>query len=79
MVVPHSKGSVVADSVFEFDNTNNTSPNVTEVTNTFTEAVKTGNFSFSVDETSINVTDITTSGQCVFTDAFVVVVVVVVV
>lgn len=77
MVVPHSRGSVVADSVFEFDNTNNTSPNVTEVTNTFTEAVKTGNFSFSVDEKSINATDITNSGQCVFTDTFVVVVVVV--
>lgn len=68
MVVPHSRGSVVADSVFEFDNTNNTSPNVANVTNTFTEAVKTGNFSFPVDVTSINATDITTSGQCVFTD-----------
>lgn len=54
-----SQGSIVADSVFEFDNTNNTSPNVTEMTKSFTEAIATGNFSFAVDNTSISVTDIT--------------------
>ncbi len=65
MVVPHSKGSIVADSIVEFDNTNNTSPNMTAVKNTFDEAIRTGNFSFTVDPTSINVTDIT-NGQYLF-------------
>lgn len=65
MVVPHSSGSIVADSIVEFDNTNNTSPNVTAVKNTLEEAIRTGNFSFTVDLTSINVTDIT-NGQYLF-------------
>uniref|UniRef100_A0A8C1Q7E5 SEA domain-containing protein n=1 Tax=Cyprinus carpio TaxID=7962 RepID=A0A8C1Q7E5_CYPCA len=54
-----SKGSIVTDSVLEFDSTNNTTPNITEVKDTFTEAIKTGNLNFTVDNTSISVIDIT--------------------
>lgn len=68
MLVPHSKGSVVTDSVLEFDSTNNTTPNITAVKDTFTEAIKTGNL--TVDNTSISVIDITANGQCIFKDAF---------
>ncbi len=49
----------MADTILEFDNTNNTSPNVTDVKNTFVDAIKNGNFSFPVDAASVNVTDIT--------------------
>ncbi len=64
-LVPHSQGSIVADTIVEFDNTNNTSPNVTDVTNTFDEAIKNGNLSFPVNATSITNTDITI-GQYLF-------------
>ncbi len=60
-LVPHSSGSIVADTILEFDNTNNTnntSPNVTDVKNTFDDAIKNGNFSFPADPASVNVTDI---------------------
>ncbi len=64
-LVPHSQGSIVADTILEFDNTNNTSPNVTDVTNTFVDAIKNGNLSFPVNSTSITNTDIT-NGQYLF-------------
>ncbi len=64
-LVPHSPGSIVADTIVEFDNTNNTSPNVTDVKNTFVDAIRKGNFSFPADDTSVNVTDIT-NGQYLF-------------
>ncbi len=64
-LVPHSQGSIVADTIVEFDNTNNTSPNVTDVTNTFDDAIKNGNLSFPVNATSVSVTDIT-NGQYLF-------------
>ncbi|XP_016151165.1 uncharacterized protein YBL113C isoform X2 [Sinocyclocheilus grahami] len=55
-----SAGSVVTDSVLEFDNTN-ASPNLTEVKNTFVDAITAGGFNFTVDNTSISVSDITTT------------------
>ncbi len=64
-LVPHSQGSIVADTIVEFDNTNNTSPNVTDVTNTFDDAIKNGNLSFPADPASITNTDITI-GQYLF-------------
>ncbi|XP_043105408.1 uncharacterized protein zgc:111983 [Puntigrus tetrazona] len=56
-----TQGSIVADSVLEFDTTNSTSPNVTEVTKAFTDAVANGTLNVTVDVTSINATDITNS------------------
>ncbi len=64
-LVPHSSGSIVAETIVEFDNTNNTSPNVTDVKSTFVDAIRKGNFSFPADDTSVNVTDITI-GQYLF-------------
>ncbi|XP_050952207.1 uncharacterized protein LOC127154370 [Labeo rohita] len=55
-----SRGSIVVDSVLQFDASNGTSPNLTEVKNTLIEAA--GNLSFQIDTTSINVTDISSSG-----------------
>ncbi|XP_051974500.1 mucin-5AC-like isoform X2 [Xyrauchen texanus] len=49
-------GSVVTDSVLEFNN-NGTIPNVTLVARTLVQAVKDGNFTFTIDVNSINVTD----------------------
>ncbi|XP_056106407.1 uncharacterized protein LOC130084905 [Rhinichthys klamathensis goyatoka] len=62
-----SKGSVVVDSVLEFDSTNGTSPNVTDVKDTLVTAVTNGNFNFTINNSSINTTDIPeTSGQCIY-------------
>ncbi|XP_056106408.1 uncharacterized protein LOC130084906 [Rhinichthys klamathensis goyatoka] len=62
-----SKGSVVIDSVIEFDSTNGTSPNVTDVKDTLVTAVTNGNFNFTINNSSINTTDIPeTSGQCIY-------------
>lgn len=67
-LAPYSRGSIVVDSVLQFDASNGTSPNLTEVKNTLIEAA--GNLSFQIDTTSINVTDISSSGQCIFKDVF---------
>ncbi|XP_077102463.1 uncharacterized protein LOC143753698 isoform X1 [Siphateles boraxobius] len=53
-----SKGSIVIDSVLEFDSTNGTSPNVTDVKDTLVTAITNGNFSFTINNSSINTTDI---------------------
>ncbi|CAM4479281.1 unnamed protein product [Leuciscus chuanchicus] len=54
-----SKGSIVTDSVLEFDSTNGTSPNVTEVKNTLVTAIADGVFNFTINNSSISATDIT--------------------
>ncbi|XP_073699130.1 uncharacterized protein [Garra rufa] len=64
-----SPGSIVVDSEFEFDNTNNTSPNITEAQSTLADAAKSGNLSIPVDATSINVTEIPTTNATVTTAA----------
>ncbi|XP_052460945.1 uncharacterized protein LOC128019025 isoform X3 [Carassius gibelio] len=52
-------GSVVTDSVLEFNTTSSTTPNVTDVKDTFISAVNSGNLNFTVDNTSVSVADIT--------------------
>lgn len=67
MVDLHSKGSIVTDSVLEFDTTNGTSPNVTDVKDTLVKAIENGNFSLAINSSSISATDITeTNGQCIY-------------
>ncbi|XDV15492.1 hypothetical protein PO909_015568 [Leuciscus waleckii] len=53
-----SKGSIVIDSVLEFDSTNGTSPNVTDVKDTLVTAITNGSFNFTINNSSINTTDI---------------------
>ncbi|TRY99544.1 hypothetical protein DNTS_020833 [Danionella cerebrum] len=60
-----SQGSVVADTNLEFDSTNGTSPNATDVKDTLVQAVASGNLNLSVDTTNITtsaVPDSTTNG-----------------
>ncbi|XP_059408619.1 uncharacterized protein LOC132142632 [Carassius carassius] len=52
-------GSVVTDSVLEFNSTAGTTPNVTDVKDTFISAVNSGSLNFTVDNTSVSVADIT--------------------
>lgn len=66
MVDPHSNGSIVTDSVLGFNTTTIASPNVAEVKDTLIAAIANGNFSFSVDKTSITATVITDSGQYIY-------------
>lgn len=66
MVDPHSNGSIVTDSVLEFNTTNSTSPSVTEVTNTLIAAIANGNFSFKIDNTSIVAAVIPEVGQYIY-------------
>ncbi|WP_272689918.1 hypothetical protein [Providencia sp. PROV020] len=58
-----SNGSIVTDSVLEFNTTAVASPNVAEVKDTLIAAIANGNFSFSVDNTSITATVITDSAN----------------
>ncbi|XDV15488.1 hypothetical protein PO909_015567 [Leuciscus waleckii] len=58
MVDLHSKGSIVTDSVLEFDSTNGTSPNVTDVKDTLVTAIMNGSLNFTINNSSINTTDI---------------------
>ncbi|XP_067298585.1 uncharacterized protein [Pseudorasbora parva] len=51
-----SKGSIAVDSVLQFDSSNSSAPNASQVVDTLTAAIASGNFSFKVDNTSINVT-----------------------
>ncbi|KAK7165948.1 hypothetical protein R3I93_005891 [Phoxinus phoxinus] len=53
----HRKGSVVVDSELEFDSTNGTSPNVTDVKDTLATAITNGNFSFPINSSTISVTE----------------------
>lgn len=55
MVDPHSNGSIVTDSILEFNTTNGSSPNTTDVKDTLIKAIADGNFSFPVDNSSITV------------------------
>ncbi|XDV15491.1 hypothetical protein PO909_015568 [Leuciscus waleckii] len=54
-----SKGSIVTDSVLEFDSTNGTSPKVTDVIDTLVTAITNGVFNFTINNSSISATDIT--------------------
>ncbi|XP_051974157.1 mucin-22-like [Xyrauchen texanus] len=65
VILQFRSGSIVTDSVLEFDN-NGTRPNVSEVTNTFVQAATNGNFNFTVDTNSINITEL--AGQYVVAD-----------
>ncbi|ROL46442.1 hypothetical protein DPX16_21626 [Anabarilius grahami] len=53
LIKSFSNGSIVTDSVLEFNTANSASPDVTEVKNTLIAAITNGNFSFKVDNTSI--------------------------
>ncbi|XP_067261196.1 uncharacterized protein zgc:111983 [Chanodichthys erythropterus] len=58
-----SNGSIVTDSVLEFNTTAIAIPNAAEVKNTLIAAIANGNFSFSVDNTSITATVIPDSAS----------------
>lgn len=49
-----SNGSIVTDSILEFNTTNSTTPTAAEVKDTLTAAIANGNFSFKIDNTSIS-------------------------
>ncbi|KAL0203244.1 hypothetical protein M9458_001262, partial [Cirrhinus mrigala] len=54
-------GSIVVDSDIEFEATNGTSPNLTEVKNALVEAVSRGLVKISVNASTISVSDPTTN------------------
>lgn len=66
MVDLHSSGSIVTDSVLEFNTTNSATPNATDVKNTLIAAIASGNFSLKVDNTSISATAISETSQYIY-------------
>lgn len=70
MLFPCSQGSIAVESEIQFEATNGTSPNLTEVKNALAEAVASGNVSIPVNASTITATDVSSSnGQCIFKDA----------
>jgi len=62
-----SRGSVKVDSVLEFDTTNGSAPNATQVKDILVAAIKNENLTLQINESSISATEITdTNGQCIY-------------
>ncbi|KAG1956163.1 hypothetical protein F2P79_008000 [Pimephales promelas] len=53
-----SNGSIVVDSVLDFNTTNGSGPNVTQVKDILVEAIRNSSFTFNITNTSINATEI---------------------
>ncbi|RXN28407.1 cell wall DAN4 [Labeo rohita] len=61
-----SRGSIAVESEIQFEATNGTSPNLTEVKNALAEAVASGNVSIPVNASTITATDVSSSnGQSI--------------
>ncbi|CAM4479318.1 unnamed protein product [Leuciscus chuanchicus] len=58
-----SKGSIVTDSVLEFDSTNGTSPNVTDVKDTLDTAITNGSFTFTIIQNATSIAEVTPQNQ----------------
>jgi len=57
----------VVDSVLDFNTINGTGPNVTEVKETLVTAIRNANFSFNINNATINATEIPeANGQCIY-------------
>lgn len=65
MVLPHSAGSVAADSTLQFDTTSSTTPSATDAKNTLIQAINSGGINLTIDNTSITAVQVSSNGQLI--------------